>query len=101
MAKSKGAFDIECPCCRAMLKVDPVTPCVISYKEAEKPRTVENIEAGLDKLKGEAARREDAFQKSFEHHKSQKDVLDRKFEELLKQAKSDPNPPRKRDIDFD
>ncbi len=101
MAKTKGVFDLDCPCCHATLKIDPEMGIVISHKEADKPRTLENIEAGLDRLKGESDRREDAFRKSFEQHKSQKDVLARKFDELLKQAKADPNPPRKRDIDFD
>ncbi len=102
---AKGAnelFDVECPCCQAKLKVDPRTHAVISFKEAEKPRTLEDIDAGLAHLKGAAARREEAFRKSFEAHKTHGEVLQKKFEELFRQAKESPDtPPPKRDIDLD
>jgi hypothetical protein len=103
MAKDMNALvEVECPCCRASLKVDPETSSVISYKEAEKPRTVEDMDTALSLLKGEAARREEVFRKSVEAHKKSKDVLAKKFDELLKQAKESPDtPPPQRDIDLD
>lgn len=53
-------------------------------------------------MKGEAGRREDVFQKSVEQHKVHQDVLSKKFDEMLKIAKENPDePPPKRDIDFD
>ena len=85
-----------------MLKIDVETGAVITHKEVEKPRTVEDIGAAVAALKGEAARREEIFQKSFADQKTRQSVLDKKFDELFKQAKADPNsPPPKRDIDFD
>jgi len=102
MPKARGMFEVECPCCGASLKLDPEVRAVISFKERERPRTLEDIEAGVAKLKGEAARREEAFQKSFAREKQQKEVLSRKFDELLKQAKEAPQEPRRlRDIDLD
>jgi len=53
-------------------------------------------------LKGEEARRGEVFQKSFEQHKDHHKVLERKFDELLKQAKESPDAPKpKRPFDFD
>jgi hypothetical protein len=104
MAKTRDAemFDVVCPCCKAELKVDPRTRAVITFKAAEKPRELADIEAGLERLKGAAARREDAFQKSFEAERKQPEVLARKFDELFKKAKETANePPPKRDIDLD
>jgi hypothetical protein len=103
MAKGMNALiEVECPCCQAALKIDPETRSVISHKAAEKPRTVEDMDAALNHLKGEAARREEAFRKSVEAHKKSKDVLARKFDELLKQAKESPDTaPPQRDIDLD
>jgi hypothetical protein len=99
---AKGMIDVQCPCCRAMLKVDLETSAVITHKEHEKPRAVEDIGAAVAALKGEAARREEIFQKSFADQKTRQSVLDKKFDELFKQAKADPDsPPPKRDIDFD
>jgi hypothetical protein len=103
MAKGMNALiEVQCPCCQAALKVDPVTRAVISHKAAEKPRTVEDMDTALNLLKSEAARREEIFQKSVEAHKKSKDVLARKFDELLKQAKESPDTgPPQRDIDLD
>ncbi len=95
-------FEVQCPCCQAALKIDPVTRAVISHKAAERPRTVEDMDAAMNLFKGEAARREEAYQRSVEAHKKSKDVLATKFDELLKQAKESPDTaPPKRDIDLD
>jgi hypothetical protein len=99
---AKGLFEVTCPCCQAALKIDPETRAVISHKEAEKPRLVEDLAAAVAKLKGEAGRREELFRKSVETEKSHGRVLEKKFDELLRQAKETPDaPPPKRDIDLD
>ncbi|MCS7316532.1 MAG: hypothetical protein RMI94_15345 [Bryobacterales bacterium] len=102
MARAKRLIEIECPCCQARLKIDPATEAVISHEEAEKPRTVESLEAAVARLKGEAARREELFRRSLEAEKRHGEVLERKFEELLRQAKAKPGVERPvRDIDLD
>jgi hypothetical protein len=92
MAKPK-LIDVLCPCCQASLQVDPVTQAVITFKAAEKPRELADIETGLERLKGAAARREEAFQRSFEAERNQGQVLARKFDELFKKAKENPDEP--------
>ncbi len=95
-------FEVKCPCCQAELKIDPETRAVITFKAPERPREMESIEVGLERLKGEAARREEAFRKSVEAERSSKDVLAKKFDELFKKAKEEPiGPPPTRDIDLD
>jgi hypothetical protein len=103
MAKRKTALiEVKCPCCEATLQIDPELKAVISHQEAEKPRTVEDMEVAVQRLKGEEARRAEAFEKSFAEHKSHQQVLERKFDELLRQAKDKPGaPPPKRPFDFD
>jgi hypothetical protein len=97
-----GLVEVQCPCCQASLKIDPATSAVISFKASEKPRTVEDMDAAMNLFRGEASRREEAFQKSVAAHRKSKDVLARKFDELLKQAKESPDtPPPQRDIDLD
>jgi hypothetical protein len=84
------------------MKVDPGTKAVISHQEKEQPRTVEDLSSAVERLKGESARREQVFQKQVAEQKTHQQVLDRKFEELLKQAKEGPvTPPRTKDIDLD
>ena len=99
---AQGLFEVECPCCNAVLRIDPETQAVIQHTIPEKPRTIEDLAAAVAKLKGEAGRREEVFRKQVEAEKSHGKVLARKFDELLKQAKENPNaPPPQRDIDLD
>lgn len=99
---ARELFEVSCPCCQSTLKIDAEIRAVISHSEPVKKPVIEDLAAEVAKLKGAPDRREDAFQKSFAAHKSQGQVLNRKFDELLKQAKEDPEFGKKpRDIDFD
>lgn len=101
MSKGRGLFDVECPCCQAILKIDPETRTVIAHTVPEKPPAIEDLAAEVAKLKGAGAKREEMFQKSFEAEKMHGKVLEKKFEELFKRAKENPDePPPKRDIDL-
>src|SRR5207248_11339263 len=95
-------FEVECPCCQAKLKVDPETRAVISHQVPEKPPAIEDLAAAVAKLKGEAGRRDEVFRKSVETERLHGKVLEKKFDELLKQAKENPHTkPPQRDIDLD
>jgi hypothetical protein len=95
-------LQVTCPCCQSTLKIDPELRAVISHEEPIKPPPLEDLAAEVAKLKGAAGRREEAFQKSFAAHKDHGQVLNRKFDELFKQAKENPEFGKKvRDIDID
>ena len=99
---AKAMFDVACPCCQAVLKIDPETCAVIAHTVPEKPPAIEDLAAEVAKLKGAGARREEIFQKQFEAEKSHGKVLEKKFEELFKRAKENPDlTPPTRDIDLD
>jgi hypothetical protein len=99
---AKGMFEVECPCCQALLKIDPDTEAVIAHTVPVKPLPIEDLAAEVAKLKGAGARREEVFQKNFEAQKSHGKVLEKKFDELFKRAKEDPDDrPPQRDIDLD
>ncbi|MBI3281158.1 MAG: hypothetical protein HYZ57_15090, partial [Acidobacteria bacterium] len=73
----------------------------ISHKVPEKPRTIDDLAVAAARLKDEAARREEVFQKSVADQKTRQSVLNKKFDELFKQAKENPDaPPPTRDIDL-
>ena len=95
-------FDVTCPCCEAILKIDPETEAIIAHTVPVKQPKIDDLASEVAKLKGEGARREQLFQKQFEAEKSHGKVLEKKFDELFKRAKEDPDKtPRKRDIDLD
>lgn len=91
MATRSTFFEIQCPCCQAALKIDPATQAVISHQAAEKPRPIEDLAAAVEKLKGESGRREDVFRKSVAAEKVHGEVLNKKFDELFRQAKEKPD----------
>lgn len=102
MKNDRRLIEVQCPCCEATLKIDPATSTVILHKEKEKPAPIEDLKTAVSQLKQEAARRDERFRKSFEDEKNRQDVLSKKFDELFKQAKSDPDmKPRRKEIDWD
>lgn len=99
---AKAMFDVECPCCQAILKIDPETRAIIAHTVPEKPKLIEDLAAEVVKLKGAEARRDEVFRKQVEAQKSRGKVLEKKFDELFKRVKEDPDAPAPlRDIDLD
>ena len=98
---ANGMFEVVCPCCEATLTIDPETRALIAHTEKERPRPIEDLQAEVAKLKGAGARREELFRKQFEAEKSHGQVLEKKFDELFKRAKENPDlKPPTRDIDL-
>jgi len=99
---TKGMFDVQCPCCQATLRIDSETRAIIAQNLPERPKLIDDLAAEVVKLKGEEARRDEVFRKQVEAQKSHGKVLEKKFDELFKRAKEDPDaPPPVRDIDLD
>ena len=99
---AKALIEVQCPCCDATLKIDAETGAVIAHKVKEKPPAIEDLAAEVQRLKGEPGRRDEVFRKSVEAQKSHAKVLEKKFDELFKQAKENPDlTPPVRDIDLD
>ena len=99
---AKGLIEVACPCCQALLKIDAETRAVISHKVPEKPPVIEDLASAVARLKGEAGRRDEVFRKQVESEKTHGKVLEKKFDELLRQARENPDvTPPKRDIDLD
>jgi uncharacterized Zn finger protein (UPF0148 family) len=99
---SSGLIEVVCPCCETTLRIDPETQSVISHKEKPRPKTLEDINSGISRLKQEAAERDEKFRRSVEEQKNRQQVLSKKFDELFKQAKENPDQgPRRKDIDLD
>jgi hypothetical protein len=94
------AFDLTCPCCKAILTVDPEVRAVLAHREPPRSGPLSTLDKAVDALKGAGVRREAAFRQAAEAERTKSDVLSRKFGEGLKRAKDDPDPPI-RPIDLD
>ncbi len=102
MAKKPESFEVACPCCGAMLKVDDATRAVISHIAPERPKTFNDFEEAARAMKEQDSRRESLFRQSVEAEKNKADLLEKKFQEAMKRAKETPDAaPRIRDIDLD
>lgn len=101
MTKKPASFDVTCPCCGAVLKLDGETHAVIAHTEPPRPKTFSDLEEAARALREQDSRRESIFRQSVEAQKNQADLLDKKFQEALKRAKEAPDIQRVRDIDLD
>ena len=83
-----------------MLVIDVDLKRVVSWRETErvdKPK----LDEAHSILASEKARREALFSQSVAEEKGRSDVLSRRFEEALKQAKKEPIEKPMRDFDLD
>jgi ribulose kinase len=91
MAQHPPAFEVTCPCCGAVLKVDPATKAVIAHTAAVKPKMFGDIEEAARAMKEQDSRRESIFRQSVEAQKHASDLLEKKFQEAVRKAKESPD----------
>jgi ribulose kinase len=96
------AFDVTCPCCNAVLKVDMHERAVIAHTAAVKPKMFNDIEEAARAMKEQDSRKESIFRQSVEAQKNASGLLEKKFQEALKKAKESPDTGKPiRDFDLD
>jgi hypothetical protein len=102
MGVSDQPFEVSCPDCGGVLKVDPVTRSVIAHTPAPRKKTFEDLGAAARAVKEQEARRDSLFAQSMQAEKNRDDVLDKKFAEALRKAKETPDTGKPlRDFDLD
>ena len=102
MAKRESNFDITCPCCGAVMKIDAATRNVISHTAPIKPKTFNDMEEAHRAMKEQDSRRDSIFRQSVEAQKHASELLEKKFQEALKKAKETPDTGRPiRDFELD
>ena len=102
MAKDVSPYEVTCPCCGAVLKVDPDTQAVISHTAPVQPKTFSDMEAAARAMREQDSRRESIFRQSVEAQKHAADLLEKKFQEAVKKAKETPDTGKPiRDFDLD
>ena len=85
------AIDITCPCCEAVLKVDPETGSVVwADKKKPKPKNFDDL---VSKVGSRRSVIDQKFARSVQQTRHQSEILDKKFEEARKRAAHDDKPP--------
>jgi hypothetical protein len=103
MAKSSlEPFEVGCPCCSAILKIDPETRAVISHVAPVKPKTFNDFDAAAKAMREQEGRKESIFRQAVDAEKNKASLLEKKFQEAVKKAKESPDEgPRLRDFELD
>jgi ribulose kinase len=102
MAKNSSLFEVTCPCCNAVLKIDPDTKAVIAHTAAVKPKMFNDMEEAARAMKEQDSRRDSIFQQSMEAQKNAAELLEKKFQEAVRKAKETPDTGKPiRDFDLD
>ena len=99
--KAPEPFEVGCPCCHALIKVDPETRAVIAHTPAVRPKTFNDFEEAARAMRDQDTRRESLFQQSVEAEKQKASLMEKKFQEAVKRAKETPDTGKPlRDIDL-
>src|ERR1700733_3239938 len=100
--KNPPNFEVTCPCCSAVLKIDSEARAVIAHTAAVKPKTFSDMEAAAKAMREQDSRRESIFQRAAKPKKTQPSLPKKKSRGALKKAKEPPDTGKPiRDFDLD
>jgi hypothetical protein len=101
MGKGPSNFEVGCPCCGSVLKIDAATHAVIAHTPPPRVKTFNDLDEAAKAMHEQESRKESLFRQSVENEKNKADLLEKKFQEAVKRAKETPDTPHIRDIDLD
>jgi hypothetical protein len=102
MAKTKEKiFEVACPDCGAMLKIDAATGLVVGHTPVPRKRMFEDLETAAQAMREQDDRKESIFRQSVEAEKNKEDLFEKKFAEALRKAKDAPDGKPLREFDLD
>ena len=102
MAKGKDKiFEVACPDCGAMLKIDAASGAVVSHTSAPRKRTFEDLQTAAQAMRDHDERKESIFRQSIDAEKNKEDLFEKKFAEALRKAKDAPDEKPLRVFDLD
>jgi hypothetical protein len=82
------AIDVTCPCCGALLKIDPGTASVVWHEKKKEP--AKDFDELVTRVRSHKSTLDEKFARSVQQNKNQKEILEKKFEEAKKRAELDP-----------
>jgi hypothetical protein len=82
------ALDVTCPCCSAVLKVDPETGAVVWVDKKKVP--AQDFDDLVNRVHSRRDVLDEKFARSVQQNRNQKDILEKKFEEARRRAAADP-----------
>jgi hypothetical protein len=94
-------FEVACPDCGAMLKIDGATGLVVSHTPAPRKRMFEDLETAAKAMREQEERKESIFRQSLNAERNKADLMEKKFAEAVRKAKDAPEGKPLREFDLD
>jgi len=102
MAKAKERiFEVACPDCGAMLRIDGASGVLVSHTSAPRKRLFEDLETAAKAMREQEERKESIFRQSVDAERNKADLLEKKFAEAMRKAKDAPEGKPFREFDLD
>jgi len=100
--QASAIFEIACPDCGAMLKIDATARAVIAHTPAPRKKTFEDFDQATRAMREAEERKESLFRQAVDAEKNKEDLFNKRFAEAVKKAKDSPDtgkPLREFDLD--
>ena len=83
------ALDVACPCCGALLKIDPETASVVWADKKKAP--AKDFDDLVSRVHSQKSLLDEKFARSVQQTKRAGEILEKKFEEARRRAEQDPD----------
>ncbi len=87
---SDEVFEVTCPDCGGILRVDAKLRTVVSHTPAPRKRTFDSFETAARAVREQEERKQSLFRQAVDAEKNKDDLLEKRFSEALKKAKESP-----------
>ena len=82
------ALDVTCPCCSALLKIDPETGAIVWVDQKKAP--AKDFDDLVNRVHSNRSLLDEKFASSVAQTRNSKEILEKKFEEARRRAEADP-----------
>jgi hypothetical protein len=89
-AASENTFDVTCPDCGGILRIDPLLRTIVSHTSAPRKRTFDDFETAARVMREGEERKQSLFRQAVDAEKNKADLMERRFADALKKAKESP-----------
>ncbi|HET6371737.1 MAG TPA: hypothetical protein VFG76_00375 [Candidatus Polarisedimenticolia bacterium] len=94
MAGEPKPFEINCPCCGALVVLDPATRAVLRFEAPKRPPGA-SFEEMLKEVGESKKKTESKLQRALEEQKQREEILEKRFREAIKKAETSTEKPIK------
>ena len=102
MAEAKAKiFEVTCPDCGAILRIDDDTGLLVSHTSAPRKRMFEDLETAAKAMREHDERKESIFRQSVDAERNKADLMEKKFADAVRKAKDAPEGKPLREFDLD